>query len=125
MKKVPLCSLRISNQIPTDDIEALKTALRISSIQTQERKERFIGVDDIIFILSIVSGLSAAANLVEKAIEVTKHEKEDKLAKEINSWRAKLRTKGIEPEGMLEHPDRPTLDLKTATDEEVEEWFKL
>ena len=115
MSEVPLCSIVISSQLPTNEIESLETSLRMSSIKVQKLPSRVVGADDIVFVATVIGGIAATANLIDYSI---------KVAKAINNWRRKLREKGIEPEGKLEHPARPSLALKTASDEEVEEWFK-
>ena len=114
MSEVPLCSIVISSQFPSDEIESLETSLRMSSIKVQKLPSRVVGADDIVFVATVIGGIAATANLIDYSI---------KVAKAINNWRRKLRSKGIEPEGRLEHPERPPLDLSTATDEEIEEWL--
>ena len=114
MSEIPLCSIVISSQIPTDEIELLETSLSLSSIKVQKSPSRIVGADDIVFIATVMGGIAATANVVEYSI---------KVAKAIKSWRKKLREKNIEPKGKLEHPNRPPLDLITATDEEIEEWL--
>ena len=115
MSEIPLCSIVISSQIPVDEIESLETSLSLlSSVNVQKSSKRIVGADDIVFIATVVGGAAATANLIDYSI---------KVAKAIKSWRKKLREKGIEPKGKLEHPKRPYLDLSTATDEEIEEWL--
>ncbi|MDJ0675096.1 MAG: hypothetical protein QNJ36_06920 [Calothrix sp. MO_167.B42] len=115
MSEIPLCTIVISSQLPPDEIESLETSLEMSSIKVQKSPGRIVGADDIAFVATVVGGIAATANLIEYSIKITKA---------INNWRRKLRSKGIEPKGRLEHPERPPLDLKTASDEELEEWFK-
>ncbi len=114
MSEVPLCSIVISSQVPANEIESLETSLSISSIKVQKSASRVVGADDIVFVATVIGGLAATANLIEYGI---------KAAKAINNWRRELRSKSIEPEGKLEHPKRPPLDISKATDEEIEEWF--
>lgn len=114
MSEIPLCSIVISAQVPTDEIESLETILRMNSLQVQKSASRVLGVDDIVFLATVAGGLAATANLIEYGI---------KAAKVINNWRRELRSKGIEPLGRLEHPTRPPLDLNEASDEEIDEWF--
>ncbi len=114
MSEVPLCSIVISSQVPASEIESLETSLGMSSIKVQKLPSRVVGADDIVFVATVIGGIAAAANLIEYAI---------KAAKAINNWRRELRSKGIKPEGKLEHPKRPPLDLSKATDEEIEEWL--
>ena len=114
MSEIPLCSIVISSQLPSDEIESLETLLGMNSIKVQKSPSRIVGADDIVFVATVVGGIAATANLIEYSI---------KVAKAINNWRRKLREKGIEPKGTLEHPVRLSLDLSTATDEEIEEWL--
>ncbi|MGD1871668.1 MAG: hypothetical protein ACFB02_01315 [Mastigocoleus sp.] len=114
MSEIPLCSIVVSSQLPASEIESLETSLSLSSIKIQKSPSRIVGADDIAFIATVVGGVAATANLIEYSI---------KVAKAIKKWRQKLREKGIEPKGRLEHPKRPPLDLNTATDEEIEEWL--
>ncbi len=114
MSEIPLCSIVISSQLPTDEIESLETSLRMSSIKVQKSPSRVVGADDIVFVATVLGGMAAAANLIEYGI---------KAAQAIANWRRELRSKGIEPEGRLEHPNRPPLELNEASDEEIDEWF--
>jgi hypothetical protein len=115
MSEIPLCSVVISSQLPPDEIDSLETSLLISSIKIQKSPSRVLGADDIVFVATVMGGLAATANLIEYGIRV---------ARTINNWRRELRSKEIEPEGRLEHPKRPTLDLSKATDEEIVKWFE-
>jgi hypothetical protein len=114
MSEIPLVTIVISSQLPPDEIESLETSLGMSSIKVQKSPSRILGADDIVLVATVVGGIAATAQLIDYSI---------KVAKAINNWRLKLREKGIEPKGKLKHPDRPSLDLSTATDEEVEEWL--
>ncbi|MDZ8186805.1 MAG: hypothetical protein RMX96_18390 [Nostoc sp. ChiSLP02] len=114
MSEIPLCTIVISSQLPPNEIESLETSLEMNSIKVQKSPSRIIGADDIVFVATVIGGIAATANLIEYSI---------KVAKAINNWRQKLREKGTEPKGTLEHPKRPPLDLSTATDEEIEEWL--
>ena len=114
MSEIPLVSIVISSQLPPDEIESLETSLTMSSINVQKSLNRVFGADDIVFVATILGGAAATANLIDYGI---------KVAKAINKWRRELREKGIEPEGKLEYPKRPSLDISKATDEEIEEWL--
>lgn len=114
MSEIPLCTIVISSRLPQEEVENLETLLELSSIELQKSTSRVVGADDIVFIAAVLGGITAAADLIERGI---------KIAKVIASWRKELRSQDIEPEGRLEHPNRPPLDLSTATDEELEEWF--
>ncbi len=113
MSEIAVCSIVISSKL-AKDIGFLETELSVNSIKVQKSPSRVIGVDDIVLVATVLGGLAAAADLVEYGI---------KVGKAINNWRRKLRENGIEPEGKLEHPKRPALDLSKASDEEVEEWL--
>ena len=97
--------------MPTDEIESLSSAIKLTSAKVQKATSRAVGVDDIALVISIAVGM---ADLAERSI---------KVAKAINNWRQQAREKGIEPQGKLQHPQRPYVDLTTATDEEIEEWL--
>ena len=114
MNEVPLCSIVISSQLPPDEIASLENSLRMAAVKVQKQESRLVGADDIVFVATVLGGIAATANLVDYGI---------KVAKAINNWRQKLREQGIEPKAKLEHPEKPDLDLKTATYEEVEEWL--
>ncbi|MEM8718618.1 MAG: hypothetical protein AAGE84_04825 [Cyanobacteria bacterium P01_G01_bin.39] len=114
MNEIPLCSIVISSQLPKDEIDSLETSLRMSSIKVQKLPSRVFGADDIVFIATVLGGMAAGANLIEYGI---------KAAKTIANWRRELRSRGIEPEGRLEHPNRPPLELNEASDEEIDQWF--
>lgn len=114
MSEIPLCKIVISSKLPQDEVENLETLLEISSIELQKSTSRVVGGDDIVFIATVLGGMAAAANLIEYGI---------KIAKAIANWRRELRLREIEPVGRLEHPNRPPLDLSTASDEEIEEWL--
>ncbi|SRR5579883_809634 len=114
MSELSLCSIVISSQLTPDEIESLETLLLMSSIKLQRSSSRVVGADDIVFVATVVGGIAATANLIDYSI---------KVAKAINKWRGELREKRIEPKGKLEHPDRISIDLSTATDEEIKEWL--
>ncbi|MEC4887366.1 MAG: hypothetical protein SAL70_39570 [Scytonema sp. PMC 1070.18] len=115
MSEIPLFNIVISSELPLDEIKSLETSLSLNSIKVQESTSRVVGVDDIIFVATVVSAVSATAQLIDYSI---------KAAKAINNWRRELREKGREPKGKLEHPNLPDIDLSTATEEEIEAWFK-
>lgn len=114
MSEVPICRIVLSSQLPSYDVESLETSLEMASFKVQKQPNRAIGIDDLVVIATVVSGLAATAQLVEYGV---------KAAKEINQWRRALREEGLHPNGRLEHPERPPLDLGEATDEEIKEWL--
>ncbi|MDJ0733571.1 MAG: hypothetical protein QNJ47_05705 [Nostocaceae cyanobacterium] len=115
MSEIPVCRIVISSQIPPDEIESLETSLGMNKVKVQKSTNRVLGVDDLLVVATVVSGAAATAQLIDYSI---------KVAKAINHWRRKLREKGIEPKGELVNPKKSlSLDLSTATDEEVEEWL--
>ena len=111
MNEKPLCSIVISSDMPKDEIEYLSSAIELTSAKVQENPYRAMGVDDIALVISIAVGIG---NLTEYGF---------KVAKAINNWRQQAREKGIEPQGKLVNPQRPYVDLTTATDKEIEEWL--
>jgi flavodoxin len=115
MSNVLLCNIVISSELSLDEIKSLETSLSLNSINLQDSRHRVLGVDDIVFVATVVSAVSATAQLIDYSI---------KAAKAINKWRRELRAKGREPKGKLEHPNLPNIDLSTATEEEIEAWFK-
>ncbi|NEO32362.1 MAG: hypothetical protein F6K36_18410 [Symploca sp. SIO3C6] len=114
MKEIPLCRIVISSPLPSSDLELLEISLGMSSIAVQKSPSRFMGVDDLVVVATLLGGAAATANLIECGI---------KVAKVINNWRRQLREKGIELEGSLENPKYLPLDLSKATDEEIEAWL--
>ena len=114
LSETPICSIVISSQVSSEDIVSLETSLRMAGVKLQKPTHRVIGADDLVFLATVVSGVAAAAQLVDYSI---------KLAKAINNWRRKMREKGHKIEAKLEHPERFPLDLSEATNEEVEEWL--
>ena len=97
--------------MPKDEIESLSSAIELTSAKVQKATSRAMGVDDIALLISITVGIG---NLTEYGV---------KVAKAINNWRQQAREKSLEPQGKLQHPQRPYVDLTTATDEEIEEWL--
>ena len=114
MSEIPVCTIVVSSEISASDIASLEMALQINEIKLQKSTERIVGADDVVFIATVMGGLAATANLVEYGI---------KAGKAINNWRKKLKEKGQPTPVRLEHPQRQPLDLETATDEEVAQWF--
>ena len=111
MSEVPFVSLVISSNMPDDEVESLLSSIRLTSANVQQLEKRAFIADDIIALITVAVGLGQIA---EYGI---------KIAKAINNWRRKAKEKGIQVEVKLERPDRSSLDLNTATDEEVEEWL--
>jgi hypothetical protein len=114
MSNVPLCTIVAISQLPLADIESLEMSLNIDALQLQKPAKRLFGADDILLIMAVVSGTAGAAQLLDYGIKTTKA---------IISWRHKQLERGKGVDCILEHPERPPLDLRKATDEEIEEWF--
>jgi hypothetical protein len=113
-----LCSIAVAEQLAAEDLEDLEVALQADSVQLQKPPiKRFFGVDDtfVLLVAGVVSGAAAAVQLVEYGI---------KASKAIINWRKKMRAKDLDACCILEHPHRPSLDLRTASDEEILEWFQ-
>lgn len=114
MSEIPLCSIAISAQVSPEDTASLENSLRMAGINVQKPTHRVMGADDLVLLATVVSGAAAVAQLADYSI---------KLAKAINRWRRKMREKGQEIEAKLQHPERPSLDLKESSDQEVEAWL--
>jgi hypothetical protein len=100
----------VSAQIPSQEREFLLLLIQDkANVQTPEN--RAFGIDDYIL---IVGGIAATAEMIKAVGE---------LAEKIIEWREHLRQKSIEPQAKLEKSGKNLLDLKSATDEEVREWF--
>lgn len=107
----PNFKLAISSNTSTYERELLLSALRsVATIQTPEY--RTFGIDDYIVIVTVVG--KTAGTLVALA----------KLAEQINTWRRNARERGVQTEGKLQRPGQSPLDLKSATDEEIQEWVQ-
>jgi hypothetical protein len=111
MEEVALCNIVLSPSVSEEDLSDLSTALRMAAVKVEQPTSRVFGVEEIALFVSIVVG---AAQLAEYGVRV---------GKAINDWRRKIRQKGKEPKGRLEHPEKAPIDLWTATDAEVEEWL--
>jgi hypothetical protein len=114
MSNVPLCTIVAISQLSPADIESLEMALNIDALQLQKPANRLFGADDLLLVMAVVSGAAGAAQLLDYGIKTTRA---------IISWRRKQLERGRGVDCILEHPDRPPLDLQKATDEEIEEWF--
>jgi hypothetical protein len=117
MSDVPLCSIAVAEQLAAADLEDLELALQADFCQLQQPTKRLFGVDDtfVLLVAGVVSGVAGAAQLLDFGI---------KVGKAIISWRKKLRAQDLDACCILEHPRRPSLDLRTASDEEILEWFQ-
>jgi hypothetical protein len=79
MNDVPLCSIAVAEQLAAADLEDLEMALQADSLQLQKPPKRVFGVDDVLVIVGLASGV---AQLVDYGI---------KASKAIINWRKKLR----------------------------------
>jgi hypothetical protein len=111
MSEILLCRVVLSAELPAAEVEFLASSIQLTSAKVQKTTSRAFGADDLALLITILVGIG---QLAEYGISI---------AKAINSWRRQARQKGLEPQGKLERPDHPPLDLNTATDEEVEEWL--
>lgn len=107
----PICSLFLSPNIPSDEIESLRLSLGGLSVQVQEPTPRAPGLEHTALVLGVIV---ASLNIAEYGL---------KIAKGIIQWRKSAQTAGISIEGRLEHPDKTPLSLESATDTELEEWL--
>lgn len=117
MSDLPLCSLVVAEQLTAEDLESLEIALQADSFKLQKPVKRLFGVDDtlILLVAGVVSGAAGAAQLLDFGI---------KAGKAIVAWRREMRGKDLDACCILEHPNRPPLDLRKASDEEILEWFQ-
>ena len=86
-------------------------SIESTSAKVQKNTSRIAGADDVALLITIILG----------TLQITEYGM--KIAKALISWRSKSQEKGFNPQGRLEHPDLSSLDLSTATDKEIEEWF--
>jgi len=111
MSKMPVCRIVLSSDLPQDEIESLSSSIELTSAQVQKTTSRALGADDLALLITITVGIG---QLAEYGI---------KIAQAINHWRSKARQKGLNIKGKLERQEHPTLDLGTATEEEIREWL--
>ncbi len=122
MNQVTSFKLAISPSFPTYEREMLLAVLKDeATIQTPEEQtpeERVFSIDDYIV---IVTAVGATIGAIGTAAKATKEIGE--LIEKIIDWRKRLRKKTIEPEIKLERSGQDSLDLRTATDEEIRRWL--
>lgn len=111
MPQEPICRLTLSGTTAQEDIEQLKTTLRLSSLTVEQPEQRVMGLDDIALLIGIAAG---GAQLIDYGI---------KVSQALIQWRRNLKQKGVQIEGKLEHPQKPPIDLEAASDEDVEQWL--
>lgn len=70
MSEVPICRIVLSSQLPSYDVESLETALEMASIKIHKQPNRAIGIDDLVVITTVISGVTATARLVEYGVKV-------------------------------------------------------
>lgn len=54
MSEIPLVSIVLSSQLSPDAIEFLETSLSLASVKVQKSSSRVVGVDDIIFVATVM-----------------------------------------------------------------------
>jgi hypothetical protein len=113
MSDVPLCSLVVTEPLTAEDLESLEIALGADSLRLQKPVKRLFGVDDTLILL--VAGVVSGAQLLDFGI---------RAGKAIVAWRKEMREKALDACLIFEHPNRPPLDLRKASDEEILEWFQ-
>ncbi|NWG21741.1 MAG: hypothetical protein HXY39_15655 [Chloroflexi bacterium] len=103
--------LSFSVNVPADQIETLLPILRDVAADVQIAPSKELDWQTVVVIMEgvgkVAGGITAVMILAEK----------------LNAWRKALRQQGRTPEGRLKRPGQPTLDLATATDQEVLEWL--
>lgn len=113
MNEIPL-KLTVTNLTKAEK-EELLSVIELTSVRIQSESERILGVDDVLEIIII----AMVSKLAEKTIESATSE----LAKVIKKWRDERQQAGKQILGKLEGPERPPLNLDTATDKEIEQWL--
>lgn len=103
-------SVAVSPKVPAAERESLLLILEPHAT-VKEAESR--AIEWAVFI-AIVKDIGVVAGTAAALI---------KLANEIITWRKSAKTRGVEPEVKLQHPDKETLNLSTATDEEINEWI--
>lgn len=118
MNEIPICTIVISSEVSEEDLSSLEMALQTYDIGLQKPSGdstllyRAFGVDDIFLVMG---GVASTASVIEYGV---------KVGKAINNWRKSRKKEGKAIKLKLEHPDKPPLDVETATDEEIEAWFQ-
>ena len=107
MSKVPLCSLRVEG-ITEIEKEELLTAIRLTGIEVQSSPSRDGGIVEAIFLIGVL------AQLTEQSI---------KAGKAMSKWLEDKKKAGKKITGELKRPDKPPLDLATASYEEIKQWL--
>ncbi len=101
-----------ARDLPDDQRELLLLALR-DYAEVQEAEPRDLAAAWVLFVavmkdVGVVAGGAAALMT---------------LAEKVKAWREQARSKGVEPKVRLERPGRAPLDLATAGDSELLDWF--
>jgi hypothetical protein len=117
MSDVTLCSMVLVGAMASGDLEDLEMSLRDISMDLRLQKpevQRSFGVD-VGLVLSVLAKAAEVVSVVEFGV---------KVAEAVGAWRRKLRERDLDANCILEHPHRPPLDLRKASDEEILAWFK-
>jgi hypothetical protein len=110
MQREPQFTVKISSMVPDGQRESLQSVFQHRTAVQQET-DRVIEWAVIIVALKVTgAGAGAAASILS-------------LAREINKWRHEARQADVEPDVKFEGVGQPTLDLATATDEQVRNWI--
>lgn len=110
MDKVNSFQISISSTVPAYERGMLEATIKdVASVQSQ--KTRAFGIDDYVIIVAAIGGTAAAVKEMGE------------LANKILEWRRNLRRKSIQPEVELQSNSKEPLNIDSATDEEIREWF--
>ncbi len=104
---------QLSNEILASDRESLVTAIALIG-EVRQTERRFLGADWVAFVLLMKQIGTAAGGLAAVV----------KLANELKTWRDRMKKEKKEPALIVEPKSEEPLDLRNATDEEIDEWFK-
>jgi len=106
-------TISIDRNLAEDERESLLLTLR-DHAEIQAAEPRDLTAALLVFV-AVMKGIGAVAGGAAAVLT---------LAEKIKAWRDRARARGVEPKGQLDRPDRPRLDLTTASDAEVSAWFQ-
>jgi len=106
-------TISIDRNLAEDERESLLLTLR-DHAEIQAAEPRDLTAALLVFV-AVMKGIGAVAGGAAAVLT---------LAEKIKAWRDRARACGVEPKVQLDRPDRPRLDLTTASDAEVSAWFQ-
>lgn len=113
-------TVAVASDVPPAERDLLVRALE-SGAQVQTSTTRAIDPATIATFVVVVGAVKVTAEAVKASAEAGTALME--LAEKIRAWRDVARKRGSTPNVQLQHPAQPSLDLRTATDEQVLAWL--